>query len=271
MLSAVLAITVAQLAGCSTSFNPLPEAPDVQIVESERTALTAGALPAAGITLSDGVSGAAVSIPGGTVITLDASSADDIPAVIPDSIVVSLRPISQFLANQNGDFLDNDGLNIDNIHKVGALAVLPVIGRANANFTLTIPVNSTATGNLSVWRFIPDDNANVDGTLTALPTIGHWRIVDSPVTANAGRVEISTSDFGQYIVTSATGTTDPTNDPPVAALTADPLSGAAPLTVTFNAGASTDSDGTIIRYEWDFEGDGSFGDPTTVPTTTHIY
>jgi hypothetical protein len=38
-------------------------------------------------------------------------------------------------------------------------------------------------------------------------------------------------------------------------------------TVTFNAGCSYDSDGTIVSYQWDF-GDGTTG---SGPTPTHVY
>jgi PKD repeat protein len=39
------------------------------------------------------------------------------------------------------------------------------------------------------------------------------------------------------------------------------------LTVNFDASASTDSDGTIVLYEWDFDGDGIF-DMDTGATST---
>ncbi len=45
-----------------------------------------------------------------------------------------------------------------------------------------------------------------------------------------------------------------------ATFTADPQSGEAPLEVQFDAGDSTDPDGTIDRYEWDFDEDGEFDD-----------
>ncbi|MFC1858655.1 PKD domain-containing protein [Thermodesulfobacteriota bacterium] len=60
------------------------------------------------------------------------------------------------------------------------------------------------------------------------------------------------------------------SQPPAATANADPTGGDAPLAITFS-GTATD-DGTIIRYQWDFEGDGSYdyNSPTT-GNTTHTY
>jgi glucose/arabinose dehydrogenase/PKD repeat protein len=62
------------------------------------------------------------------------------------------------------------------------------------------------------------------------------------------------------------------NRPPTAAVTANPASGALPLTVDFDASGSTDPDAgdTLTSYIWDF-GDGSPSQSTTTPTTSHIY
>jgi len=57
------------------------------------------------------------------------------------------------------------------------------------------------------------------------------------------------------------------NISPVASFTCTPSSGQSPLTVSFNASASHDSDGTIVTYQWTF-GDGSNG---TGVTTSHTY
>ena len=64
------------------------------------------------------------------------------------------------------------------------------------------------------------------------------------------------------------GTTPPitTNQSPTASFTADPTSGVAPLAVSFNASSSSDSDGTIISYAWDFK-DGSTGSGETISHT----
>ncbi len=55
----------------------------------------------------------------------------------------------------------------------------------------------------------------------------------------------------------------PQNNAPVAIATATPASGQAPLNVTFDASGSTDSDGSIITYSWNF-GDGTTGTGTSI-------
>ncbi len=51
------------------------------------------------------------------------------------------------------------------------------------------------------------------------------------------------------------------NEPPVADATADVNEILIGETVTFDASTSEDNDGMIMSYEWDFDGDGTFGDP----------
>jgi PKD repeat protein len=50
------------------------------------------------------------------------------------------------------------------------------------------------------------------------------------------------------------------NRPPVAALSATPTGGRAPLEVAFDARASSDPDGDALGFAWDLNGDGVFGD-----------
>ncbi len=62
-------------------------------------------------------------------------------------------------------------------------------------------------------------------------------------------------------------TSPPTNQPPLARMSASPSSGTTPLTVHFDGAGSSDPDGSIASYTWDF-GDGSNG---TGPMTDHTY
>jgi len=56
------------------------------------------------------------------------------------------------------------------------------------------------------------------------------------------------------------------NQSPTASFTATPTSGVAPLGVSFNASNSSDGDGSIISYAWDFK-DGSTGNGQTINHT----
>jgi len=59
--------------------------------------------------------------------------------------------------------------------------------------------------------------------------------------------------------------------PPVAALSASPSLGSSPLTVTLDASGSSDSDGSITQYRWDFDGDGQVDATSTLPQVGHVY
>ena len=61
------------------------------------------------------------------------------------------------------------------------------------------------------------------------------------------------------------------NDPPVADIGALPTSGPAPLIVQFDASASTDAEGAIAEYEWEFETGGGFTSTGNVASTSHPY
>lgn len=71
---------------------------------------------------------------------------------------------------------------------------------------------------------------------------------------------------------SRTGTPPaPENEAPVAALTATPSSGAAPLTVTLDASGSMDPDGAIVAFAIDADGDGTPESTGTGTSLTHVY
>lgn len=59
----------------------------------------------------------------------------------------------------------------------------------------------------------------------------------------------------------------PDNEPPEAAFSVTPDAGAAPLQTAFDGSASSDSDGTIVSYQWDF-GDGA---SASGATASHTY
>jgi PKD repeat protein len=62
------------------------------------------------------------------------------------------------------------------------------------------------------------------------------------------------------------------NRPPTASFGVEPAAPTTNETVTFNAGASSDPDGTIAKYEWDLDGNGSYETSTgTTATATETF
>ena len=85
------------------------------------------------------------------------------------------------------------------------------------------------------------------------------------LTANStkNKVTSSNSTNNHLLYTLVFGGTTPVNQPPVASFTFN----ATDLSVTFNASGSSDSDGTISSYAWNF-GDGATGSGVT---PSHTY
>jgi PKD repeat protein len=78
-------------------------------------------------------------------------------------------------------------------------------------------------------------------------------------------------DYGQdsgsaYVFIKATG-----NQPPVADFSWTPQNPNPGQTITFDASASHDPDGTIVLYEWDWNNDGVYEESHTTPTATHSW
>ena len=67
----------------------------------------------------------------------------------------------------------------------------------------------------------------------------------------------------EVLALSGTGT----NQAPTAVVSANPTSGVAPLTVVFTGSGSTDADGTVVSYAWDF-GDSQ---SSTLADPSHTY
>jgi hypothetical protein len=110
--------------------------------------------------------------------------------------------------------------------------------------------------------FLPLDLAQGEGRIAYgadHPLPSHTYIAVVPVDADGAFGELSN------VVLSP-------NHSPGAALTVDPAEGDAPLTVGLDAGESSDMDGPIAKYEWDWEGDGVWDyDSGTLSYVEHVY
>ncbi len=108
-----------------------------------------------------------------------------------------------------------------------------------------------------------------DGTTAEGIEVHH---VFAPPTPMTYTVTLEVEDNGGAIGTMAQSIEvriepDPGNNPPFARFTFEPTHGDAPLFVTFDATLSSDVDGEVVLYAWDF-GDGTTG---SGPQISHTY
>ncbi len=61
------------------------------------------------------------------------------------------------------------------------------------------------------------------------------------------------------------------NAPPTAEFSFSPTTVSVNLAITFDARASVDTDGKVVKYEWDFDGDGVFEISTEKPTVQYTF
>ncbi|MCB1220640.1 MAG: PKD domain-containing protein [Planctomycetales bacterium] len=115
-----------------------------------------------------------------------------------------------------------------------------------------------------LWDF--DGDGIVDESSTA-PTTQHTYL-------QPGQFNVTLTVFDSGAGQASLSIADPLpNEPPTAVLTADQPIGNVPLSVVFDPTASSDTDGSIIVTEMDFDGDGNFDDFSTDPAEsyTHLY
>jgi PKD repeat protein len=133
---------------------------------------------------------------------------------------------------------------------------------------------------VSVTASDPDGDAISSLTATGLPSGATFTAGPGNTTGTLNWTPGS-GQAGSYTVTftaanalsgstSTVITVQNVNQPPVASLVVTPSTGNAPLAVTADASGSSDADGTIATYRFDF-GDGTIVGPQTAPTAAHTY
>jgi len=194
---------------------------------------------------------------GGAPFTIASGSPFSVPGESSTNVVVVFTPSSTGSFTDNVIFVTNSGNSTNPITGTGAIAPVPSFsGTPTAGpVPLIVAFTDTSTGTVTsrVWAF-------GDGGTSTLASPSHSY-------TNAGSYSVSLTVLGPFgsntllladyiTVTNVFGA-------PVAAFTANPVNGAAPLPVNFTD-AST---GTITNHLWNF-GDGNF---STLNSPSHTY
>lgn len=159
-------------------------------------------------------------------------------------------------------------------HTVNAGDLTPIafhFGESTGGYNIYEANDSSGTGSIKVAEIlryqVPDDTQNppfnksfetlqYDTSTGAInpagwaPIPGKWYRV-TPFDATPLKGESTT-------VSSSWVELPPPNQPPTAVAGANPTTGSSPLAVSFSALGSDDPDGSIVLYEWDFQGDGVY-------------
>ena len=131
----------------------------------------------------------------------------------------------------------------------GALTIIAISKYLSGSTAATFNVkNFPHNGTAQVWQ------------LTAANTIDH--LSDVNFIGGSFNATLPAQSISLFILLAAVG-----NQSPVAAMSALPASGLVPLNVAFDASGSSDADGSIVAYAWNF-GDGA---TATGVTTNHSY
>ena len=191
------------------------------------------------------------------------------------ALLLSLQPSLSGAALRTQLLSQVVSMGSPNIYGLGRLVLQPLAPSNQApvaSFTYSpapayvgqsISFNGTGShdpdGSVVSWSWNFGDGGTSSGSSTAhsFSSAGTFTVTLT-VQDNAG----ATASTSQTVTVVA-----PANQPPVASFTATPSSALVGQTVTFNAGASYDTDGSIVYYGWAF-GDSSTG---TGAVTTHAY
>ncbi|MFZ5877722.1 MAG: PKD domain-containing protein [Nitrospirota bacterium] len=145
-----------------------------------------------------------------------------------------------------------------------SLSSTPASGPAPLEVTLTATAADPDGGMIVSYEWDFENDGVVDQTTTT-GNVTHAY----PAGAATAKVTVS-DDEGQ--LAEATASVSVSTTTPTVSLVADPPSGFVPLLVLFTATASDPDGGTLVKYEWDLDGDGTFEvDTGTSHTAARTY
>jgi N,N-dimethylformamidase beta subunit-like, C-terminal/Concanavalin A-like lectin/glucanases superfamily/PKD domain len=155
-------------------------------------------------------------------------------------------------------------------HKpTAALSIDPNPVAVGGHVTFDASGSSDPDGSIVKYQWDLDGNGSYETDTGTTPTASSSYAQEAHIPISV-RVYDSSLATGTTTKTLIVGGADPL--PPVASLAVQPNPAIAGLPVHFDASASKDPDGSIVKYEWDLDGNGSYETDTgTTPTADSTY
>ncbi len=156
-------------------------------------------------------------------------------------------------------------VNVTNRAPTASFTASPTSVPTGTNTTLNASASSDPDGTIAKYEWDLDNNGSYEtsGTTASLTT--------SYATAGTKTIGLRVTD-NSGATAATTKTLTVTNRAPTAAFTSSPNPVAVGSNVTFNGAGSVDPDGTIAKYEWDLDGNGTYETNTgTTATTTKSF
>ena len=187
--------------------------------------------------------------------------------------------MKSFTVTPSDSTLDIDFDHVTNNPKVSAIEVVSTTSTDNTAPTASFTYSPTSPAPGESITFDASGSSDSDGTIESY----EWDFDgDGTPDATGETVTTNYSTTGDKTVTltvtdneSATDSTTQTvtvsdsNSAPTASFTYSPSSPAPDETITFDASDTSDADGTIASYEWDFDGDGTTDATGETATTSY--
>jgi PKD repeat protein len=196
----------------------------------------------------------------GTFETLNTASPTHIYST-PGTVVVTLRVTD---SDQGAQDITTRTLTVKSSVPTASVTASPgtVTRPQVVTFDGSGSRDAEAPGGIASYLWDFDGNGTTDQTTTS-PTVTH--VYTSLGTFNA-KLIVKDADEGQSSAPASVPVVVQ-NATPTARLTVSPAAPNSGENVTLSGAGSTDPDGTIARYQWDLDGNGSFETDTgTVPT-----
>ncbi len=153
-------------------------------------------------------------------------------------------------------------VTINNRAPVPSFTATPTSVNTGASVSFNGSASSDPDGTIAKYEWDLDGNGSYETSTGTTATTS--RSYGTPGTVTVGlRV---TDNRGQTAATTRTVTVN--NRPPTASFTISPSTANTRQNVTFNGSASSDPDGSIAKYEWDLDGNGSYETNTGTSATT---